>query len=115
MVTVKIEFEVSEEKLMRDFMGCNWEQDPVARGFIHSYEYALGDSEFIVTYEDENNDYGLNTTSLTVQDIADGWAKAISSGAYHCGEAIGLDSEDWDACVGTAILQYAIYGEELYA
>jgi hypothetical protein len=111
-VPVKIEILISEDKLMNDFMGCNWEQDPVARGFVHHYERKLGDTKFLITFEDEHS--GLSTRLILVDDIAKAWGELVASGAEHCGELIGLDSEDWDACVGTAILQQILYGEEIY-
>jgi hypothetical protein len=114
MATIKVQFHINDKSLVDYFMGCNWEQDPVAREFVKSYEYKYGDTQFPITYYAEP-DGKLVTRVLTAQDIADGLSKAIEGGTYHCGEPITADYEDWDACVGTAILQFALYGEEVYA
>lgn len=112
MVTVKVEFQMYEAKLMDDFMGCNWEQDSVAREFVKSYE-EVGNKIHVIYWTAPNG--GLGSRWVTAEDVAKGWAKAIEAGTHHCGEPIGLDSEDWDACVGTAILQFILFGEEVYA
>ena len=113
MSTIKIEFYVSRSKLMDNFMGCNWEQDPVAREFVCYYEYRDGDTRFPITYLNEEGT-GEITRFIDADDIANALSSAICAGASHCGERIGLEFDDWDACVGTAILQFALYGGELY-
>jgi hypothetical protein len=112
MSTIKIEFYVSRSKLMDNFMGCNWEQDPVAREFVQYFEYRDGDTRFPITYLNEKEEE--ITRWIDADDIANGLSSAICNGASHCGERIGLEFDDWDACVGTAILQFVLFNTELY-
>ena len=50
--------------------------------------------------------------TVTLQQLADAYAKALSAGETHCGE--GLSLADADECLGDIVLQYACFGEMIY-
>jgi hypothetical protein len=50
---------------------------------------------------------------VSVEDLRIGFEKAIAKGQTHCG-SYPLDVEDYDACFGDMIIQYAIFGELVY-
>lgn len=52
-----------------------------------------------------------NWHTVTLQQLALGYATAKAKGATHCG---GCSLDDSDACVEDIILQYAIFGEMIY-
>lgn len=110
METIKVEFMVDEKLLLNAFKGCNWESDPVAGSFIFDGEYTKNGINLSYQTPDANE----ATAELTTTDLARGLSMAISAGANHCGEDITVDFDEWDACVGTAILQFALFGEEVF-
>lgn len=107
---IKTEILINSQFLLDSVKGCNWESDPVAQSFIDHVSYR--DGKVTVRFLDEESE--KITRSLTTADLARGLSKAIESGARHCGSYINLDYDEWDACVGTAILQFALFGEEIY-
>ena len=58
--------------------------------------------------EDNNKSYVVE-----VDDLRRGYELAIKAGQTHCG-GYPLDTEDYDACFGDFIVQYAIFGKLIY-
>ena len=50
---------------------------------------------------------------VEVDDLRRGYELAIKAGQTHCG-GYPLDTEDYDACFGDFIVQYAIFGKLIY-
>ena len=53
------------------------------------------------------------THVVTVEDLRRGYELALKAGQTHCGSH-ALDPEDYDACFGDMIIQYAIFGKLIY-
>ena len=53
---------------------------------------------------------GEKSYVVEIEDLRRGYELAIKAGQTHCG-GYQLDTEDYDACFGDMIVQYAIYGE----
>jgi hypothetical protein len=52
--------------------------------------------------------------TCTLEDLANGYVLASNAGQTHCGHYQVSDLEDYDACTGDMIVQYAIFGELIY-
>lgn len=50
---------------------------------------------------------------VSLIQLANGYAKALSSGQTHCGD-YPLDINDPDGCFGDIVLQHAVFGEMIY-
>jgi hypothetical protein len=50
---------------------------------------------------------------VEVDDLRRGYELALQAGQTHCG-SYSLDTEDYDACFGDMIVQYAIFGKLIY-
>jgi hypothetical protein len=111
---------VSEDDFLKAFWGCGWESDPLAFEFVLSFTrmpdflkaiqkptFELG-----VSYIDEDGKKA--NAYLRPKDLMKAFSDCLDRGCWHCGEPVSLDLDDWDACVGTMILQVALYGEEIY-
>lgn len=59
----------------------------------------------------KDDDTVLEITQVTIEDIANAYAKLIADKWTHCG-GCGLD--DPDACSSDVVLQVAIFGEIVY-
>ena len=57
---------------------------------------------------------GEKSYVVEVEDLRRGYELAIKAGQTHCG-SYPLDTEDYDACFGDMIIQYAIFGELTYS
>jgi len=119
--------EVLDQELWSYMWGSGFESDPVTRNYLMSMEFIEGDWETIGTVEigyvaedddteGEDEDKWL-TKRLNVEDITTALTKAMSEGYHHvpCGGKIGVDFDDWDACISDIILQLALYGKEVWA
>jgi hypothetical protein len=56
---------------------------------------------------------GEKSYVVEVDDLRRGYELAIKAGQTHC-SGYPLDTEDYDACFGDMIVQYAIFGELTY-
>ena len=56
---------------------------------------------------------GEKSYVVEIEDMRRGYELAIKAGQTHCG-GYPLDTEDYDACFGDMIIQYAIFGELTY-
>ena len=112
--------ELQDEDLWAATWGSGWEIDPVINSFVTGYRF-LGNTDWDKVGEVEINYYGedsIETTSvLTIKDIERALDIALKHPYYHvpCGGKIDTDFDDWDACVGSLIIQLAIFGKEVYA
>ena len=67
--------------------------------------------DFMLQSYDEGEDE-LTWHTITLQHLAESYAKALSNGETHCGVSLSFD--DADACFGDIVLQYACFGEMIY-
>lgn len=116
---ITIPVRVNPDELWSHFWACGLDRDPVTSGYVVSIEF--GDSrwdeagEVTVTYLNEKNKKASRI--VDINDIAEGLTTVIQRGIPHypCGGNVGLDFEDWDACIGDLILQHILFGEVVYA
>lgn len=110
---------LTDQDLWENFFGCGFEYDPVIMGYTDALEFVSGDWDTpgVVKLHLQDGDTGedLGTFDLTASEIRRGLKIAIEKGAHHCGSAITEDVNDWDSCVGDAILQHAIWGDFIYS
>lgn len=83
--------------------------------WVHSIVFLEGDWDkhgvVELKYEDPNTGNQVRKT-LTIVDIANAVSNLTAEGWTHCGGDHVLD--DPDACVGDAVIQYALFGEFIY-
>ena len=65
---------------------------------------------FIHITENDNTEV---ETYLTVEQLKEAYAKAITNNETHCGGE-SLDMDDPDACFTNTVLQYALYGKVVF-
>jgi hypothetical protein len=116
---INIPVRVDPDELWAHFWGSGFENDPVTSGYVVSIDF--GDSiwdeagEVSVTYLNEKNK--KCSRIVDINDIAEALATVIRRGIPHfpCGGSVGVDFENWDACIGDLILQHILFGEVVYA
>ena len=52
--------------------------------------------------------------TCTLEQLAEGYRKAVATKQSHCGHYSVADLEESDACTGDLIVQLAIFGEIVY-
>jgi hypothetical protein len=111
---IVVPLKVSVEKLWSEVMGGGWEYMP----WWSEVKY-LGDAEWnipgsfeITTANPDDDDEPEITKTFNIDDLARGYALAVSTGFHHCGAALSLD--DMDSCSSDGILQLAFFGELVY-
>ena len=66
---------------------------------------------------DPNGKSGYETIAkaINVADLATAWNALATSGFAHCGGETLSDADDLDVCVADAVLQQAVFGEQVYS
>lgn len=118
-----IAVEVDSKALWEATFGSGWDCDPVMKSFCVSAEYlgeadweTIGEVKFTYYKQDDFYDGKPSEIILGIADIERGFQIALTRSLRDscCGDAISTDFWSWDACVGTTVLQLAIFGEEIY-
>jgi len=105
---------VSVEKLWSEVMGGGWEYMPWWSGvkYLGDADWQTPGSFEITTNNPDDDDEPEVTKTFNIDDLARGYALAVSTGFYHCGAPLSLD--DMDSCSSDGVLQFAFFGELVY-
>jgi hypothetical protein len=59
-------------------------------------------------------DENLLTEVIAIDRLVGALSRVVSENKYHCGQLVGLDLEDWDACCADLVIQMALYNEIVF-
>lgn len=119
---ITVKQEITLEKLWGAVWGCDgagmvyW-SDKVRKPNGHDIDLWIKNSEG--EYVENPQDFKVHDHienkwhKVTLNDLAKGYISAKLAGQGHCGN-MDLDIEDYDACFGDMVIQYAIFGELVY-
>lgn len=89
--------------------GLNYSATPWWVDFIR-----VNDFSWDIKYCAPDDEDIVDTQRITLDDIAGALTQILSRRLWHCGEPVTTDIEDWDSCVADLILQFAVFGDEVY-
>jgi len=111
MITLARNF--NEAELWEAIVGCDF---TTSRYWVSSFNLDWEDewSSFPVTHLSKEDEGEQVTTTVTKEMLLSGLEKMLNAKQTHCG-SYPMDYEDYDACFGDFVLQYAIFGEMIYS
>ena len=112
MVTINIA--VDDNELWSEVFGSGFEGES---HWIERIDFVEGDWTTAGKVVIHADDYEGNTqvVPITVDDLGKALQELIKRNSKHCGGyLINATFDDWDACVGDMILQYAVWGNLVY-
>lgn len=116
MTIINISVPVDDSELWMEVFGSEFEQ---WSQWLQGIEFIEGDwktpGRVVIQADDPEDEGGTLVVPITVRELAKALGEVMADGRSHCGHyRIDHTFNDWDSCCGEIVLQYAIYGSDVY-